>query len=94
MNYYGRIQIRNRIRKICSDPDPKERSGSDRIRIRNTGRRSVFIHDKQYEAWHHHWWTCFHISSLFQEEDEEIYYDKKKSFFDNISCEAVERSKG
>ena len=93
MTSHGRIQIRNRIRKICSDPDPKERVGSDRIRIRNTGRRSVFIHDKQYEAWHH-WWTCFHISSLFQEEDEEIYYDKKKSFFDNISCEAVERSKG
>jgi protein LSM14 len=28
------------------------------------------------------------------EEDDEIYYDKKKSFFDNISCEALERSKG
>ena len=27
-------------------------------------------------------------------EDDEIYYDKKKSFFDNISCEALERSKG
>lgn len=27
-------------------------------------------------------------------EDEEPYYDKKKSFFDNISCEALERSKG
>lgn len=29
-----------------------------------------------------------------QEEDQEVYYDKSKSFFDNISCEAVERSKG
>ena len=29
-----------------------------------------------------------------QDEDEEIYYDKQKSFFDNISCEALERSKG
>lgn len=29
-----------------------------------------------------------------QEEDEEFFYDKKKSFFDKISCEAVERSKG
>lgn len=32
------------------------------------------------------------------EEDHDhekvIYYDKTKSFFDNISCEAVERSKG
>ncbi|XP_054287273.1 protein LSM14 homolog A-like [Macrosteles quadrilineatus] len=27
-------------------------------------------------------------------EQEVIYYDKAKSFFDNISCEAVERSKG
>jgi hypothetical protein len=34
---------------------------------------------------------CFKI---VQDEDEEIYYDRKKSFFDNISCEAVERSKG
>lgn len=29
-----------------------------------------------------------------EEEDDEIYYDKQKSFFDNISCEALERSKG
>lgn len=29
-----------------------------------------------------------------QEEEHEVYYDKSKSFFDNISCEAVERSKG
>lgn len=29
-----------------------------------------------------------------QEEEHEVYYDKAKSFFDNISCEAVERSKG
>lgn len=28
------------------------------------------------------------------EESAPIYYDKAKSFFDNISCEAVERSKG
>jgi len=28
------------------------------------------------------------------EDDDEIFYDKKKSFFDNISCEALERSKG
>ncbi|XP_067003632.1 protein LSM14 homolog B isoform X2 [Anabrus simplex] len=28
------------------------------------------------------------------EEEPEVYYDKSKSFFDNISCEAVERSKG
>lgn len=26
--------------------------------------------------------------------DDATCYDKKKSFFDNISCEAVERSKG
>merc|ERR1719464_975593 len=31
---------------------------------------------------------------LLEEEDEEIFYDKQKSFFDNISCEALERSKG
>jgi hypothetical protein len=31
---------------------------------------------------------------LLQAEDEEPFYDKKKSFFDKISCEAVERSKG
>ncbi|XP_066246762.1 protein LSM14 homolog B isoform X6 [Euwallacea similis] len=29
-----------------------------------------------------------------QEEDHEIFYDKAKSFFDKISCEAVERAKG
>ena len=28
------------------------------------------------------------------EEGEEIFYDKQKSFFDSISCEALERSKG
>jgi len=28
------------------------------------------------------------------EQEPVIYYDKAKSFFDNISCEAVERSKG
>jgi protein LSM14 len=28
------------------------------------------------------------------EEESEVYYDKTKSFFDNISCEAIERSKG
>jgi len=27
-------------------------------------------------------------------EDDEVYYDKKKSFFDSISCEALEREKG
>ncbi|CAH1130005.1 unnamed protein product [Ceutorhynchus assimilis] len=29
-----------------------------------------------------------------QEEDQEVFYDKSKSFFDKISCEAVERAKG
>ncbi|KAJ8919687.1 hypothetical protein NQ315_006215, partial [Exocentrus adspersus] len=29
-----------------------------------------------------------------QDEDHEVYYDKTKSFFDKISCEAVERAKG
>lgn len=29
-----------------------------------------------------------------EEEHEIVHYDKSKSFFDNISCEAVERSKG
>lgn len=29
-----------------------------------------------------------------EEEEQTVYYDKAKSFFDNISCEAVERSKG
>ncbi|XP_071857418.1 LSM14 family protein trailer hitch isoform X1 [Bombus fervidus] len=29
-----------------------------------------------------------------EEEPEIVHYDKSKSFFDNISCEAVERSKG
>ncbi|XP_046397269.1 protein LSM14 homolog B isoform X3 [Ischnura elegans] len=29
-----------------------------------------------------------------EEESEVIFYDRTKSFFDNISCEAVERSKG
>jgi protein LSM14 len=28
------------------------------------------------------------------EQEPVIYYDKAKSFLDNISCEAVERSKG
>lgn len=27
-------------------------------------------------------------------EDQTLFYDKTKSFFDNISCEAVERSQG
>jgi len=29
-----------------------------------------------------------------EEESDQVFYDKAKSFFDNISCEAVERSKG
>lgn len=29
-----------------------------------------------------------------EEDTEVIHYDKAKSFFDNISCEAVERIKG
>lgn len=29
-----------------------------------------------------------------EEDSEIVHYDKTKSFFDNISCEAVERSKG
>lgn len=29
-----------------------------------------------------------------QEEDDLVCYDKAKSFFDNISCEAIERAKG
>lgn len=29
-----------------------------------------------------------------QEEEPEVFYDKSKSFFDKISCEAVERAKG
>jgi len=28
------------------------------------------------------------------DDDQKIFYDKSKSFFDSISCEAVERSKG
>ena len=31
---------------------------------------------------------------LDEDEEEEVYYDKQKSFFDSISCEALERSKG
>ncbi|XP_076263389.1 LSM14 family protein trailer hitch isoform X3 [Rhynchophorus ferrugineus] len=29
-----------------------------------------------------------------QDEEHEVFYDKNKSFFDKISCEAVERAKG
>lgn len=29
-----------------------------------------------------------------EQDEEDVGYDKTKSFFDNISCEAVERSKG
>merc|ERR1719427_1172416 len=29
-----------------------------------------------------------------EDEEEEVFYDKQKSFFDSISCEALERSKG
>lgn len=28
------------------------------------------------------------------DDDQKTFYDKSKSFFDSISCEAVERSKG
>lgn len=28
------------------------------------------------------------------EDEQKVFYDKTKSFFDTISCEAVERSKG
>lgn len=28
------------------------------------------------------------------DDDQKVFYDKSKSFFDTISCEAVERSKG
>lgn len=29
-----------------------------------------------------------------EDDDQKVFYDKSKSFFDTISCEAVERSKG
>ena len=29
-----------------------------------------------------------------EEEEEQIFYDKAKSFFDNISCESIDRAKG
>ena len=38
--------------------------------------------------------TDAHQSGASNEEPTPIYYDKTKSFFDTISCEAVERSKG
>lgn len=28
------------------------------------------------------------------DDEQKVFYDKSKSFFDTISCEAVERSKG
>lgn len=28
------------------------------------------------------------------DDEQKVFYDKTKSFFDTISCEAVERSKG
>lgn len=28
------------------------------------------------------------------DDEQKVFYDKSKSFFDSISCEAVERSKG
>jgi len=31
---------------------------------------------------------------IHEDEEEEVFYDKQKSFFDSISCEALERSKG
>jgi len=38
--------------------------------------------------------TDAHQSSASNDESAPVYYDKAKSFFDTISCEAVERSKG
>lgn len=38
--------------------------------------------------------TDAHQSSASNDEPAAVYYDKAKSFFDTISCEAVERSKG
>jgi len=38
--------------------------------------------------------TDAHQSSASTDEQTPVYYDKAKSFFDTISCEAVERSKG
>lgn len=38
--------------------------------------------------------TDAHQSSASNDEQTPVYYDKAKSFFDTISCEAVERSKG
>ena len=29
-----------------------------------------------------------------EEEEEHVFYDKAKSFFDNISCESIDRAKG
>lgn len=34
------------------------------------------------------------VASTNESEEEVIFYDRSKSFFDNISCEALERSKG
>jgi len=38
--------------------------------------------------------TDAHQSNASTDEQTPVYYDKAKSFFDTISCEAVERSKG
>merc|ERR1712226_1820318 len=38
--------------------------------------------------------TDAHQSGASNDEPAQVYYDKAKSFFDTISCEAVERSKG
>ena len=38
--------------------------------------------------------TDAHQSGASTDEPTPVYYDKAKSFFDTISCEAVERSKG
>jgi hypothetical protein len=34
------------------------------------------------------------VVEVEDDADAEIFYDKQVSFFDNISCEAIERSKG
>ena len=41
--------------------------------------------------WSNYWKTCL---IFFSENGGPPAYDKTKSFFDNISCEAMERSKG
>ena len=70
--------------RIDGEGEAQQENGEEEVEkevVENVGEKDVEVEDGEE-------------GEIPEGEDDEIFYDKKKSFFDNISCEALERSKG